>query len=270
MTPGRCSRGVRAATFAAVCVLLAATGHIVMSGRTVPGWTLLLTFAVTLTAAWGLAARERGPLAVTTATVAVQGLLHSVFSWAQSPVVAVPTASAPTTSAPTTSAPTATDHALMGHMDHLGHGGMAHGAMGHGVTGHEAMGHGLMGHGVAGHGLVAQAGTAVAETPAAHDMTDIASSSGMLSAHLLAALLSGLWMAYGEQAAFRLLRALPAALLRPLWFPALWTLFAAVVPVPRDRLRLRPVRAGDERAPRRLLLTHSVISRGPPRAFAVH
>lgn len=253
MTPGRCSRGVRAATFAAVCVLLAATGHIVMSGRAVPGWTLLLAFAVTMTAAWGLAARERGLLAVTTATVAVQGLLHSVFSGAQSPVVAVPTASAPGASAPT-----ATDHARRGHMDHmnpLGHGGTAHGSMGHGVT---------------GHGLVAQAGTAVAETPAAHDMTDIASSSGMLSAHLLAALLSGLWMAYGERAAFRLLRALPAALLRPLWFAALWTLFAAVVPVPRDRLRLRPVRAGDERAPRRLLLAHSVISRGPPRAFAVH
>ncbi|MET9728322.1 hypothetical protein [Streptomyces zaomyceticus] len=259
---------MRAATFAAVCVLLAATGHIVMSGRAVPGWTLLLAFAVTMTAAWGLAARERGLLAVTTATVAVQGLLHSVFSGAQSPVVAVPTASAPGASAPT-----ATDHARMGHMDHmnpLGHGGTAHDSMGHGVTGHEAMGHGLMGHGVTGRGLVAQAGTAVAETPAAHDMTDIASSSGMLSAHLLAALLSGLWMAYGERAAFRLLRALPAALLRPLWFAALWTLFAAVVPVPRDRLRLRPVRAGDERAPRRLLLAHSVISRGPPRAFAVH
>ncbi|MFG2902789.1 hypothetical protein ACGFZH_37630 [Streptomyces zaomyceticus] len=270
MTPGRCSRGVRAATFAAVCVLLASTGHIVMSGRAVPGWTLLLAFAVTMTAAWVLAARERGLLAVTTATVAVQGLLHSVFSWAQSPVVAVPTASAPIPSAPT-----AADHALMGPMDHLAHGGMTHGAMGHGamghgVTGHEAMSHGLMGPGVTGHGLVAQAGTAVAETPAAHDMTDIASSSGMLSAHLLAALLSGLWMAYGERALFRLLRALPAALLRPRWFPALWALFAAVVPVPRDRFRLRPVRAGDERAPRRLLLAHSVISRGPPRAFAVH
>ncbi|MDT9691266.1 hypothetical protein Q5762_23540 [Streptomyces sp. P9(2023)] len=100
--------------------------------------------------------------------------------------------------------------------------------------------------------------------PVAHDMTDMGTSLGMLSAHLLAALLSGLWMAYGERAVFRLVRALPLWLFRPLRL-----LLAAVVPVTPRPPRLRAVRAGDEHAPRQLLLAHSVISRGPPPAFAV-
>ncbi|MEV7280870.1 hypothetical protein [Streptomyces sp. NPDC093111] len=89
------------------------------------------------------------------------------------------------------------------------------------------------------------------------------SSWGMLVAHLLAALLSGLWLAHGERGAFRLLRALPAGLFRPLG------LLLAVVPVPVDRPRFRPVRPADERAPRRLHLAHSLVSRGPPPAGAV-
>ncbi|MDV5149152.1 hypothetical protein R1T08_34700 [Streptomyces sp. SBC-4] len=228
MTPGRCSRGARAAIFAAVCVLLAATGHIVMSGQGVPGWAMALAFAGTVSVAWVLAGRERGLFAVTAATVAVQGVLHTVFSWTQSPAATGPS----------------TAH--------------AHPTASHTAMSHEGMGHGAMGHGTA-------------EPPAAHDMTDMAamaemssSSLGMLSAHLLAALLSGLWMAYGERAAFRLLRALPMGLFRPLRL-----LFTAVVPVPRDVPRIRPVRAGDERAPRRLLLARSVVSRGPPQALAV-
>ncbi|WP_329620535.1 hypothetical protein OG357_08280 [Streptomyces sp. NBC_01255] len=233
MTPGRCSRGARAAIFAAVCVLLAATGHIVMSGQGVPGWAMTLAFAGTVSFAWILAGRERGLFAVTAATIAVQGLLHTVFSWTQSPVATDPS---------------------MAHADPA----TSHAAMSHAAMSHAGMGHGGMGHGTA-------------EPPAAHDMTDMAamaemssSSLGMLSAHLLAALLSGLWMAYGERAVFRLLRALPMGLFRPLRL-----LFTAVVPVPRDVPRVRPVRAGDERAPRRLLLARSVVSRGPPQALAV-
>ncbi|WP_406055313.1 hypothetical protein OG462_06410 [Streptomyces sp. NBC_01077] len=221
MTPGRCSRGVRAATFAAVCVLLAATGHILMSGQAVPGWALGHAFVGTAAAAWALAGRERGLLAVTAVTVAVQSVLHTVFSWSQ-PAGAVPTHAADT-----------------------------------------AMDHTHMGHATMGHEVLPQAAAAMPGAPATHDMTNMSSSLGMLSAHLFAALLSGLWMAYGERAVFRLLRAMPLGLFRPLRL-----LLAVVVPV-RPRPRLRPVRAGDERVPRQLFLAHSVISRGPPRALAV-
>ncbi|MFD7572371.1 hypothetical protein ACFQ64_12465 [Streptomyces sp. NPDC056460] len=224
MTPGRCSRGVRAAMFAAVCVLLAATGHILMSGQGVPAWTLAVAFAATVSATWCLSGRERGLLAVTTASVVVQSALHTAFSWSQ-----------------TTAVPAAT--ASMNDV-HAAHAHMAHAAMGHGDM-------------TASAGMLSQA-------PAGHDMTDVSSSLGMLSAHLLAALLSGLWMAFGEQAAFRLLLATSLRLFRPLR-----PLLASFAPVVRNRPRFRPVRAGDERTPRRLLLAHSLISRGPPQALAV-
>ncbi|MFC9397012.1 hypothetical protein ACFTWS_28185 [Streptomyces sp. NPDC057027] len=232
MTPGRCSRGVRAAMFAAVCVLLAATGHILMSGQGVPAWTLSLAFAATVAVTWVLASRERGLLAVTAASVVVQSTLHTAFAWSQ------PTKpmSMPTAMPMSVPMPMRDVHAAHAHMSHA------------------AMGHGDMTSSV---GMVSG-------SPTGHDMTDMPSSFGMLSAHLLAALLSGLWMAYGEQAAFRLLRAASLRLFRPLV-----PLLASFVPVVRNRPRFRPVRAGDERAPRQLLLAHSVISRGPPQALAV-
>ncbi|MEV0447582.1 hypothetical protein [Streptomyces sp. NPDC050600] len=242
MTPGRLARAVRAALFAAVCVLLAATGHILMSGRPVAVGVLGAAFAATSAVAWAVGARERGLCAVTTAAVAVQSVLHSVFSWAQS-----------------------------------GGGAASHAGMDMGQAGHT------------GHLSVARPPAAIGAHDAhdAHDMASMASSlgdltdltdparladlsgfslsssSGMLAAHLLAALLSGLWLAYGERGAFRLLRALPAGLFRPLG------LLLAAGPVPVDRPRFRPVRPGDERAPRRLHLAHSLVSRGPPRAGAV-
>jgi hypothetical protein len=242
MTPGRCSRGGRAATFAAVCVLLAAVGHILMSGQVVPGGALALAFAATMAVAWFLAGRERGLFAVTATTVAVQSVLHTAFSWSQ-----------PAGTMPTNAARAPMDHT------HMTHEAMQHAAMGHMTMGHEAMQHVAMGH-----EAVARVGTAMTEAPAAHDMTNMSSSFGMLSAHLLAALLSGLWMAYGERAVFRVLRALPLGLFRPLRL-----LLAAIVPVPPQPSRVRPGRSSDERAPQGLLLAHSVISRGPPQALAV-
>ncbi|MFF6773433.1 hypothetical protein ACFY8W_07705 [Streptomyces sp. NPDC012637] len=227
MTAGRCSRGARAATFAAVCVLLAATGHILMSGRSVPVGTLSLALAGTVAVAWLLAERERGLFAVTAATVTVQSALHAVFTWSASP--------APVT---TTDDP---------HMDHSAH-------VGHLMTSHADL-----------PGEVLTALAAPGSTGStAHDMTDISSTIGMLSAHLLAALLSGLWLAYGERAVFRLARSLPLRLFRPLRL-----LLAAVVPVTATRPRLRPVRAAREPAPQQLHLAHSLITRGPPEALAV-
>ncbi|MGW6539964.1 hypothetical protein ACWGBV_22040 [Streptomyces sp. NPDC055051] len=246
MTPGRCSRGARAALFAAVCVLLAATGHILMSGQGVPAWTLSLSFAATVAVTWVLADRERGLLAVTTASVVVQSALHTAFSWSQR----VGPLSAPTP------APAGDTHAEHAHLSHA--------AMGHGDPGHPALGHVDLSHAaLAQEGPVSSVGL-FSEASAGHDMTDMSSSSGMVAAHLLAALLSGLWMAYGERAAFRLLRAASLRLFRPLR-----PLLASLAPVVPDRPRFRPVRAGDERAPRRLFLAHSLISRGPPQALAV-
>lgn len=84
MTPGHCSRAVRAAMFAALCVLLAGTAHVLMSGKSVPGWAMAAALAGTAALAWSLARAERGPLAVTTVAVAVQAALHAGFSLVQS------------------------------------------------------------------------------------------------------------------------------------------------------------------------------------------
>ncbi|MCZ0981765.1 hypothetical protein O1L60_30525 [Streptomyces diastatochromogenes] len=235
MTPGRCSRAARAALFAAVCVLLAAIGHILMSGRAVPVGTLGAAFVGTAAGAWILGGRERGLLAVTSAAVAFQSALHLAFSRSQT-AVAAPTAEHP-----------AMDHAGMAGMtmDHAGAGRLT---MDHMAMAHAAMGHASMGRSAA---------------PAGHDMTDLTSSSGMLAAHLLAALLSGLWLAYGERAVFRLLRTVPARVFRPL------LLLLAVLPVAVDRLRVRRARSGGGRVPRRLLLARALLTRGPPRVIAV-
>ncbi|MFJ9870377.1 hypothetical protein [Streptomyces sp. NPDC101165] len=217
MTAGWCSRTVRAAVFAAVCVLLAALGHVMMSGQHVPGWALAAGLAVTGAAGWSLAGRERGLPLIVTVVVAAQAALHESFSVAQS-------ASADTASTDMASMPM--DSMDMGSMGHMDMSGMDH------------MGH--MGHSMGGG----------------------SSSFGMLAAHLFAALLCGMWLAYGERAAFRILRAVAARLVAPL------RLLLALPDTPvRPRLRVR--RRRSRRAPRLLLLVHSIISRGPPAGVAV-
>ncbi|MEU0246503.1 hypothetical protein ABZ192_19645 [Streptomyces sp. NPDC006235] len=223
MTAGRCARTIRAAVFAAVCVVLAALGHVMMSGDHVPLRTLLAGWAVTGVAGWCLAGRERGLRLVVAVAVAVQTALHSAFSLASS-------------------APDSMDMGISGT-----------GSIGHGAGSAESMPMSTpmpmslsmsehMGH--AGH------------TPGGD------SSLGMLAAHVLAALLCGLWLGHGERAVFRLLRAVGGWLAAPLRL--LFTLPAP--PPPPVRVRRR----SSDRAPRLLLLVHAITSRGPPvRAAAV-
>ncbi|MFJ8463416.1 hypothetical protein [Streptomyces swartbergensis] len=224
MTAGWCARTVRAAVFAAVCVVLAALGHVMMSGDHVPFGTLLGGWAVTGVAGWCLAGRERGLRLVVAVAVAVQTALHSAFSLA-----------------PADGAPGDLRSPRMDSID-MGAGGM--GSMGHDMestsTSMSMSGHmGHLGHAPGGD-----------------------SSLGMLAAHLLAALLCGLWLGHGERAVFRLLRAVGGWLAAPLRL-----LFALPAPPPPP-VRVR--RWSSDRAPRRLLLVHAITSRGPPvRAAAV-
>ncbi|MEV6508208.1 hypothetical protein AB0M61_19080 [Streptomyces sp. NPDC051642] len=212
MTAGWGARTVRAAMFAAVCVVLAALGHVLMSGRHVPAWALAAGLAATGVAAWSLAGRERGLPLIVTLVAAAQAALHSAFSLAQ-PAMAGESASMNMGSADMGSMHmSATDSMDMGHMS--------------------------------------------ATT------TGDPSSPGMLTAHLLAALLCGLWLAHGERATFRVLRAVAGRLTAPLRV-------LLALPAPPHRPRLRPRRPRSERAPRLLLLVHAITSRGPPLGTAV-
>ncbi|MFI1506974.1 hypothetical protein [Streptomyces sp. NPDC020597] len=239
MTAGWGARTVRAAVFAAVCVLLAALGHVLMSGGAVPWWTMSAGFAATSGVGWTLAGRERGLPLVVSVVVVAQGALHSAFSWSRSAAPAsLDVSTAQDMSVPSTGSMSAGSMS----MDAMDMGSMASmGAMGSGHMGHAAQAEHL-GHLVHGAGGM--------------------SSLGMLAAHTLAALLTGLWLGHGERAAFRLLRAVAGRLAAPLFLPL------AALPVPPRRPRLRPARERAERITR-LTLTHTIISRGPPAGTAV-
>ncbi|MGW3290694.1 hypothetical protein ACWDR3_39285 [Streptomyces sp. NPDC001002] len=218
MRPGWSSRAIRAAVFAAVCVVLASLGHVMMSGNPVPAWALVAGLVATGSAGWCLTGRERGRPLIVTVVVGAQTVLHSAFSLAQS------AAGEPATATMNMGSVDSMDMGHMGtsHMDSV-HMDAMH--MGDTSTG----------------GM---------------------SSSGMLVAHLLAALLCGLWLAYGEKAAFRILRAVAGRLAAPLRL-------LLALPTPTDRPRVRGRRFLSDRAPRLLLLVHAITSRGPPVRTAV-
>ncbi|MFI0819614.1 hypothetical protein ACH4TX_26055 [Streptomyces sp. NPDC021098] len=109
MTPGPALRTTRAAIFAVVCVVMAALGHAVMSGGTVPGWMLGAALLATASAAWWLTGRQRGAAVVTGATVGAQLVLHLLFHYSQSARLT---------------------HPSMGHGAHGAHGGGMHGGSG--------------------------------------------------------------------------------------------------------------------------------------------
>jgi hypothetical protein len=205
-----------------------------MSGQPVPWWTLAGGFGATGVPGWCLAGRERGRLAVLTLVVAAQTALHSAFSLAQSAVSTDGRIPYPT-----------------GPADHVHHH-MTSAAMGPSHTDAVdgmSVAHTYVGHMGAGHVDPVQAG---AVDPA---------SLGMLAAHLSAALLTGLWLAYGERAAFRILRAVAG------WLTAPMRLLLAL-PAPPDRPRLRG-RRRPSRASRLLPLVYVIVSRGPPVGSAV-
>ncbi|MFD7511248.1 hypothetical protein ACFV5N_18210 [Streptomyces sp. NPDC059853] len=223
-------RGIRAAVFAGVCVVLALVGHVHASGAPVPPLVALGAFTAVALGAWLCAGADRRPVTVTGAALGVQAGLHLAFSAGQG-------AGAPPDS---TSAVRDLARALLcgdGPWTPLSHDRAAEliTAAGLTVPGHDHAAQGTGGH----------------------------HSAGMLLAHLGAALLSGLWLAWGERAACTALGLLGLWLVAPLWLARLRS-----APVPH-----RPGPAcgpsADVPALRARLLLHTVISRGPPRPGAV-
>ncbi|MFK4546425.1 hypothetical protein RKD29_006021 [Streptomyces tendae] len=234
MSAGWCLRTTRAAVFAVVCVLLAALGHVTMSDVSVPWWSLVVALVVCAGAAWCLAGRERGLFPVCFAVVAAQSALHGWFSYAQAPSTPLLHTGGAADGMPAGHHPAVTAHT--GQVIHS----MPPGESVMGAT--EAMDH---------------------ATGIGHMTGGQVSSTGMLAAHLLAACLTGLWLAHGERAAFRILRAVVGRLAAPL------RLLLALPGTPRrPRVVLGRGRTED-REPRRLTLVHAITSRGPPEGTAV-
>ncbi|MFE2141163.1 hypothetical protein ACFXA3_05290 [Streptomyces sp. NPDC059456] len=232
--------------FAATCVLLAALAHVLMTGTAVPARTMVAASAATGVLGWSLAGRERGLLAVTSATVAVQAALHAGFALAQA------------------AAPDAAGASLARRWaGYLLCAPAVHPADGHAHHAMRAMTGSGMAMAMRAPVPVPVQGSAPLPVSAGHGMGPLpVSPAGMLAGHLLAALLCGLWLAYGERGAFRVLRALAGLLLVPLRMA-----LRLPAPVGRPRLRVRPDRR--VRTLRGLLLVRSLTSRGPPPGTAV-
>ncbi|MFH8802793.1 hypothetical protein ACH4F6_24860 [Streptomyces sp. NPDC017936] len=80
---GGALRMLRAAVFAAVCVVLAGAGHTMASCATVPLWTLGAGFLAVLLVAAPLAGRERSLPGIAVLLAVGQGVLHTLFGLGQ-------------------------------------------------------------------------------------------------------------------------------------------------------------------------------------------
>lgn len=221
-------RPVRAALFAAVCVVTTALGHALMSGDLLPWWAVGAAFVATASAGWWLTLRERGVETVVGATVVAQGLQHLLFTLAPGLL----SARNATAGAPEVSRVSGTQHGMAA----MSHSGM----------------------------LVHHPGTMgqPAEEPLLSVVTH-GGSGGMLLAHLVAAVACGVWLWRGEAAVHRIGRALAAALFAPLR-RVCRVLFrtAAWCELPSRRAT---VGGPERRRSTPAELRHTVVRRGPPR-----
>ncbi|MCH5677476.1 hypothetical protein [Streptomyces gilvus] len=228
-------RALSAVVFAAVCVVTSALGHALMSGDLLPWWALGAAFAGTVSAGWWLTGRERGPGTVVGFTTVAQGLLHRLFDLAHQ-MTHGPTSVAEAGSA------SGMDHAMM-----FSHSGMAM----------------HMDHSGAG---MTMAPSGTAGTSAGMPMFLAAAHQGpaaMFLAHLLAAVVCGVWLWRGETAMYRLGRALAVVLLAPL--KRVRRLLARPV-LDRRTLAGRPAPDAAPASPTGFaVLRHAVVRRGPPR-----
>ncbi|WP_331733423.1 hypothetical protein OHU34_44345 (plasmid) [Streptomyces sp. NBC_00080] len=232
----RAPRLLRAGVFAAVCVVTTALGHAVMSGDVLPWWTLGSALAGTAWGAWWLTGGERGAAAVVGATVVAQGLLHLLFDLAH--VFVRGRADLP----PVGRAP-GMDHGIM-----FSHSGMSvH--MDHSDAGL------TLGHA----GMPGAPFALLLESVVARQ-----GSGGMYLAHLLAAVVCGLWLCRGEAAAHQVGRALAVVLFAPL------RRICRVLAHPALDRRAPSVCAamteGETARTAPVLLRHAVVRRGPPSA----
>ncbi|WP_073810448.1 hypothetical protein [Kitasatospora sp. CB01950] len=272
MESGRAVRAGRAAVFAAGCVLLAAVAHVLMSGRSVGTPVLAGALGGAALLGWFTARRERGPLLVTALTVGVQAALHALFSLGQAATAA--TAASATAGLATDGLAARWARLLLCNAGPLTDEQAARLVEAAGLDPGTVPGDGLTVvladqpataamHGM--HTMAGMAGMPGMPGTAHHGMAMTSGQhggTGMLAAHLLAALLLGLWLAAGERAVHGLARTVAARLFAPVLL-----LLDAVRPARPPLRRRRPRRTA--RRPRSRLLVHSLATRGPPVVAAV-
>ncbi|MEV6314254.1 hypothetical protein [Streptomyces sp. NPDC051776] len=288
-------RLLRAAVFAAVCVVLSASGHVLASCAGVPLWALVTGFLAVFAAAVALAGRERTLPGIAGGLAVAQLALHALFRLAQH------LAATQHLTAAQARPRRLSDGALFALAVRVVCGGdgvpprltaeqarwivTASGIAPSGTLPHGSGAGGHSAHGMGRHTAVHQASDALAPSAAASPLPPLGDvplpSLPMLLAHLLAAVALGLLLRRGEQALFRLVRlsargvadgvaegVAEGALVRSL--RAALTLVRALrtgLPGAPGGLPLSPgiAPAADRNGPRCPALAHSVGRRGPPR-----
>ncbi|MEU3278263.1 hypothetical protein [Streptomyces antibioticus] len=278
-------RLVRAAVFAAVCVVLAAAGHTMAACAAVPLWTLGAGFLGVLAVVVPLAGRERSLPYVATLLAVGQGVLHTLFGLGQHTAAAATTTTTGLTDTElvaraarlvcgTAAAAITPARARQLLIDARLYPGGTGDTVGTGATG----GMGSMHHAADALPTSASGGSGLSSMtplpflPSPH----LLPSLPMLLCHLLAALAAGWLLRRGDASLRRLIdlsahgvaegtcvRSLRAA-------PALVRALLAglpATPAAAPRPPLAALLAPAE--PRTTALQHSVIRRGPPAAGAL-
>jgi hypothetical protein len=253
---GHTLRILRAAVFAAVCVVLAGAGHALASCDGIPLWTLGAGFLGVAAVAAPLAGRVRSLAGITALLAAGQTVLHTLFGLGQHGTAAV-----------TSSAPTGgSDAALVQQAARFVCGTTA--AAISPAQAHRILTDARIQPPTGAH-------THLAADAASGSSASLWPSLPMLLGHLLAALAAGWLLRHGDLALLRLtelsahgvaegafMRSLRAALALVRALRAGLPGAAEVVPRPAHTTRSAPP------MPRTAALQHTVIRRGPPAAAA--
>ncbi|MFJ4966495.1 hypothetical protein EES43_02885 [Streptomyces sp. ADI96-02] len=257
MSMGWRFRAARSALFAVVCVAVAACGHVLMSGESLPWWALVLCTAGVGAPAWLVAGRERGQVTVVALTVAAQAALHGTFT-----LIQTARESRPGLDGGSALAARWANALLCGpHQDARAAARAYDVAEQAGLT--DSMPLPPLEGGSSAIAALGHASHSAQAVQPAHDMGAMTGTAswGMLAAHAIAALLCGLWLARGERAAFQILGALADRVRVPLALLRVVRPLPSVPPAP-------PVDRSGGR-PRRRFLVHTLVTRGPPWETAV-
>ncbi|MEV0480627.1 hypothetical protein AB0I69_08395 [Streptomyces sp. NPDC050508] len=261
-------RVLRAAVFAAVCVVLAAAGHALASCATVPLWTVGAGFLATFLVVAPLAGRERSLPGIAALLAVGQTALHTLFGLGQ------------TAGTSADSTLSASDHSLVARAAHLLCGTTA-------AAISPAQAHQILTNAR----LLPTSGStssmsAMSGMGSMHHPADAMSASGgssmslfpslsMLLGHVLAALAAGWLLRRGDLALLRLMElsahgVAEGALVRSLRgaLVLVRALRAGLPGAPEAGPRLRRTAFSAPPAPHTTALQHSVIRRGPPAAAA--
>lgn len=253
---GHTLRILRAAVFAAVCVVLAGAGHALASCDGIPLWTLGAGFLGVVAVAAPLAGRVRSLAGITALLAAGQTVLHTLFGLGQHGTAAV-----------TSSAPAGgSDAALVQQAARFVCGTTA--AAISPAQAHRILTEARIQPSTGAHTHLP--GDALSESSAS-----LWPSLPMLLGHVLAALAAGWLLRHGDLALLRLTElsaqgVSEGALVRSLWaaLALVHALRAGLPGVPEACPRPAPDARPAPPMPRTTALQHTVIRRGPPAATA--